>query len=308
VTATAFISHRDCHLHDMGSYHPEAPARLAAISDHLIAQGIDAFFSYHDAPLATFDQLLRVHPAAHLEHVKRTSPEHGIAHLDPDTAMCPHTWAAALRAAGAGCLAVDLVMRREVQNAFCAVRPPGHHAERAAAMGFCFFNNIAVAAAHALAAHGLERVAIIDFDVHHGNGTEDIFKGDPRVLMCSIFQHPFYPYCGADNAADNMVNVPLPAGSGGEEFRDAISGVWLPRLEDFRPQMVLISAGFDAHYEDDMGGMKLFERDYAFATEQMKAVARRHAEDRIVSMLEGGYVLSALARSVGAHLRVLADL
>jgi acetoin utilization deacetylase AcuC-like enzyme len=205
-------------------------------------------------------------------------------------------------------MAVDLVMGHEVQNAFCAVRPPGHHAERANPMGFCFFNNIAVAAAHALEVHGLERVAVIDFDVHHGNGTEDIFKGNDKVLMCSIFQHPFYPYSGADNPAANMVNVPLPAGSGGEEFRGAIADVWLPRLNAFKPQMIFISAGFDAHYEDDMGSMKLFEKDYAWATEQLKVVAAKHAENRIVSMLEGGYVLSALARSVGAHLRVLADL
>lgn len=308
MTATAFITHRDCQLHDMGSYHPESPARLTAINDHLIAQGIDAYFSYYDAPLASFDQLLRVHPASHLERIKRASPEQGIAHLDPDTAMCPHTWSAALRSAGAGCMAVDLVMGHEVQNAFCAVRPPGHHAERANPMGFCFFNNVAVAAAHALEVHGLERVAVIDFDVHHGNGTEDIFKGNDNVLMCSIFQHPFYPYSGADNPAANMVNVPLPAGSGGEEFRGAIADVWLPRLNAFKPQMIFISAGFDAHYEDDMGSMKLFEKDYAWATEQLKIVAAKHAEKRIVSMLEGGYVLSALARSVGAHLRVLADL
>ncbi|MFC5302688.1 histone deacetylase family protein [Azospira restricta] len=308
MTATAFITHRDCHLHDMGSYHPESPARLTAISDHLIAQGIDAYFTYHDAPLASFEQLLRVHPPSHLERIKRTAPESGIAHLDPDTAMCPHTWSAALRSAGAGCLAVDLVMTHEVQNAFCAVRPPGHHAERANAMGFCFFNNIAVAAAHALEAHGLERVAIIDFDVHHGNGTEDIFKGDERVLMCSIFQHPFYPYSGADNQAANMCNIPLPAGSGGEEFRGAVTDCWLPRLHEFKPQMVFVSAGFDAHYEDDMGSMKLFEKDYAWVTQQVKEVAERHAGKRVVSMLEGGYVLSALARSVAAHLRVLADI
>ena len=308
MTATAFITHRDCQLHDMGSYHPESPTRLTAINDHLIAQGIDAYFSYYDAPLATFEQLLRVHPAAHLERIKRASPEHGIAHLDPDTAMNPHTWQAALRSAGAGCMAVDLVMTHEVQNAFCAVRPPGHHCERANPMGFCFFNNIAVAAAHAMAVHGLERVAIIDFDVHHGNGTEDIFADNEKVLMCSIFQHPFYPYSGADTPADNMCNIPLPAGSGSEEFQGAVTDCWLPRLNEFKPEMIFISAGFDAHYEDDMGSLKLFEKDYAWVTAQLLKVAEKYAQKRIVSMLEGGYVLSALSRSVGAHLRTLADL
>jgi len=292
----------------MGSHHPECPQRLTAINDHLIAQGLDAYFVYYDAPLATFEQLLRVHPAAHLERLKRASPEIGIVHLDPDTAMNPHTWQAALRAAGAGCMAVDLVMTGEVENAFCAVRPPGHHAERANAMGFCFFANVSVAARHAIAVHGLERVAIIDFDVHHGNGTEDVFKNDEKVLMCSIFQHPFYPYAGADNPAPNMCNVPLPAGSGGEEFRGAIQDVWMPRLREFKPQLILISAGFDAHYEDDMGGLKFLERDYAWCTEQLKKIAAEYCNKRIVSMLEGGYVMTSLARSVGAHLRVLAEL
>lgn len=292
----------------MGSFHPESPARLAAISDHMIAQGLDPYFVYHDAPLATLEQLLRVHPAAHLERLKRSSPELGIVHLDPDTAMCPHTWQAALRSAGAGVMAVDLVMAGEVQNAFCAVRPPGHHAERANAMGFCFLNNIAVAAAHALAEHKLSRVAIIDFDVHHGNGTEDCFKGNEQVLMVSIFQHPFFPYSGAENPAANMLNVPLAAGADGEEFRMVVSDVWLPRLREFKPEMIFISAGFDAHYEDDMGNMKLHEKDYAWVTDQIKRVAEECAQRRIVSILEGGYSLSALARSVAAHIRVLADL
>lgn len=308
MTSTAFISHRDCMLHDVGAYHPESPARLSAINDHLIAQALDHYFAFYDAPLATFEQLMRVHPAAHLERVKRASPALGIAHLDPDTAMNPHTWQAALRAAGAGVMAVDLVMSGEVQNAFCAVRPPGHHAERATAMGFCFFNNIAVAAAHALKAHGLTRVAIVDFDVHHGNGTEDCFSDDERVLMVSIFQHPFYPYSGADHPAPNMVNVPLPAGTTGEEFRQVVFDVWLPSLRAFKPQMILISAGFDAHVEDDLGSMKLSEKDFSWVTEQLARIAEQTAKGRIVSMLEGGYVLSALARSVAAHLKVLAGI
>jgi acetoin utilization deacetylase AcuC-like enzyme len=292
----------------MGSYHPEAPERLSAISDHLIAQGLDAYFTYHDAPLATFQQLKRVHTAAHLERLKRASPDLGIVHLDPDTAMNRHTWQAAMRAAGAGVLAVDLVLSGQVENAFCAVRPPGHHAERASAMGFCFFNNIAVAAAHALAAHNLARVAVIDFDVHHGNGTEDCFRGDQRVLMVSTFQHPFYPYRGTESPAANMVNVPLPRGTDGEEFRRVVSDLWMPRLREFQPEMLFISAGFDAHYEDEMGGLRLLEQDYAWVTGQLKELADDCAHGRIVSILEGGYSLSALARSVAAHIRVLAEL
>ena len=308
MTSTAFITHRDCHLHDMGSFHPECPARLSSISDHMIAQGLDHFFVFHDAPLATFAQLLRVHSASHLEHLKRVAPALGIVHLDPDTAMNPHTWQAALRSAGAGILAVDLVMSGEVQNAFCAIRPPGHHAERTTAMGFCFFNNIAVAAMHALKAHNLARVAVIDFDVHHGNGTEDCLKNNEQVLMASIFQHPFYPYSGTDAPAPNMLNVPLPRGSGSEEFRQVVTDIWLPRLREFKPEMILISAGFDAHYEDDLGGLNLVEKDFAWVTEQLKYLSDETAQGRIVSLLEGGYVLSALSRSVAAHIKVLAGI
>lgn len=308
MTSTAFITHRDCHLHDMGTYHPESPARLSAISDHMIAQGLDHYFSYYDAPLATFEQLLRVHPASHLERLKRNSPMHGIVHLDPDTAMNPHTWQAALRSAGAGVMAVDLVVSGEVQNAFCAIRPPGHHAERANPMGFCFFNNIAVAAEHALKAHGLSRVAIIDFDVHHGNGTEDCFSGNGHVLMASIFQHPYYPYSGTDNESFNMLNVPVPRGMGSEEFRMVVTDTWMPRLMEFMPEMIFISAGFDAHVEDEMGGTNLTEKDFAWVTDQLKLLADESAKGRIVSMLEGGYVLSSLSRSVAAHIKALAGL
>lgn len=308
MTTTAFISHRDCHLHDMGSFHPESPARLSAIQDQMIAQGIDMYLSHFEAPTATFEQLMRVHPASHVERIKRAAPTEGIQHLDPDTAMNPHTWPAAMRAAGAGVMAVDLVMQGDVENAFCAVRPPGHHCERENPMGFCFFNNIAVAARHALEVHGLQRVAIIDFDVHHGNGTEDVFKNDERVLMCSFFQHPFYPYSGADNPAPNMCNVPMAAGMDGEAFRGVVTDIWVPRLNEFKPEMIFISAGFDAHYEDDMGSMKLVESDYAFATRELMKVAATHCQKRIVSMLEGGYVLTSLARSVVAHLRTMAEL
>jgi acetoin utilization deacetylase AcuC-like enzyme len=199
-------------------------------------------------------------------------------------------------------------MSGEVESAFCAVRPPGHHAERARAMGFCFFNNVAVAVRQALEVHGIERAAIVDFDVHHGNGTEDIFSGDPRVLMASIFQHPFYPYSGTDNPAPNMLNVPLPAGTRSDGFRQVVSDIWMPRLREFAPQAIFISAGFDAHYEDDMGSLGLVEADYVWVTEQLKQIAAESAKGRIVSILEGGYALSALARSVTAHIKALADL
>ena len=292
----------------MGTHHPECPDRLGAINDRLIAAGLDLYLSFHDAPLATVEQLSRVHPPLYIKTLEMNAPEHGIHHVDPDTAMSPGTWKAALRAAGAGILATDLVMKGEVGNAFCAVRPPGHHAERAKAMGFCFFNNIAVAAAHALEAWGIRRAAIIDFDVHHGNGTEQIFAGDDRILMVSTFQHPFYPYCGTENPAPNMCNVPLPAGTRGDGFREVVTEVWMPRLREFAPEIVFISAGFDAHYEDDMASLGLVESDYAWVTEQLKRVAAEHAGGRIVSMLEGGYALSALARSVTTHVKVLADL
>lgn len=308
MTATAYITHRDCLLHEMGALHPECPARLSVIRDHLIGQGIDHYFPCYDAPLASFEQLLRVHSAAHLERVRSNSPLHGIVHLDPDTAMNPHTWHAALRSAGAGVLGVDLAMKGEVQSAFCAVRPPGHHAGRDYAMGFCFFNNIAVAATHALQTHGLSRVAIIDFDVHHGNGTEDCFSGNDQVLMAGIFQHPYYPYSGTGNPSSNMLNVPLSRGAGSAEFRAVVVDVWMPRLIAFRPEMILISAGFDAHAEDELGGLNLSEQDFAWVTGEVKRVADTFAQGRIVSMLEGGYGFSSLARSAAAHLKVLAGL
>ncbi len=305
---TAFITHRDCWRHDMGAHHPECPERLGAIQDRLIASGLDLYLSYHDAPLAEMEHLLRVHPRSYVEMLEACSPEHGIHHLDPDTAMSPGTLVAARRAAGAGVLATDIVMRGEAPTAFCAVRPPGHHAERARSMGFCFFNNIAIAARHGIEAWGLQRVAIVDFDVHHGNGTEEIFAHDEKVLMVGTFQHPFYPYCGTENPAPNMVNVPIKAGTRGDTFRAVVTEKWLPRLYDFAPEIIYISAGFDAHYEDDMASVGLVESDYAWVTQQLRAVARESAQGRIVSMLEGGYALSALARSVVAHIKVLADL
>ena len=306
--STAFVTHSDCLKHEMGAGHPERPERLMAIEDQLIASGVGAQLLRHEAPLATEEQLARVHPPAYVRAVREAAPESGTVHLDPDTAMNPHSLQAALRAAGAAVLGAELVVRGEADNAFCSVRPPGHHACRARPMGFCIFNNVAVAARHALEAHGLQRVAIVDFDVHHGNGTEDIFEEEPRVLMASTFQHPFYPYSGTESPARNMVNVPLPAGAGSRQFRAAVTEAWLPALEDFKPELVLFSAGFDAHAEDDMAMLSLTDQDYAWVTQQVKAVADRHAGGRVVSMLEGGYALSALGRSVVQHLRVLAGL
>ena len=304
---TAFITHPDCLRHDMGRHHPEQPARLQAIEDRLIASGIASLLERHEAPLATLEQLTRVHPADYVEAIREASPGEGIVHLDPDTAMCPFTWDAALRAAGSGVLAVDLVLSGKAENAFCSVRPPGHHALRARSMGFCIFNNVAVAATHALEVHGLERVAIIDFDVHHGNGTEDILANDDRVLMVGLFQHPFYPYSGAESRAGNMVNVPVPARSDGRLIRDVVDSYWMYRLEDFKPEMIFISAGFDAHREDELGGLGMVEADYAWITAKVMQVADTYAQGRIVSCLEGGYNLSALARSVAAHVRTLIE-
>ncbi len=289
----------------MGPYHPECPERLTAINDRLIAAGIDAYLQHVEAPEATDEQIGRVHGAAYIASIMAAIPEEGLHFLDPDTALNRHTVTAARHAAGAVVHAVDLVLGGSCQTAFCAVRPPGHHAERRRAMGFCIFNSVAIGAAHALAAHGLERVAVVDFDVHHGNGTEDIFQGDPRVLMVSTFQHPLYPYCGVDNPAPNMVNVPLPAGAGSDDFRAAVRDYWLPALEAHRPQLILVSAGFDAHREDPLAGLEFTEADYAWVTRELLAVADRHAEGRLVSTLEGGYALSALGRSVTEHVREL---
>jgi len=292
-------------LHEMGAHHPEQPARLGAIQNHLIASGLDIVLRHHEALQSEREHLLRVHDAAHIEQVFRASPREGLAWLDGETAMNPYTLEAALHAAGAVVQAVDLVMAGNAQQAFCAVRPPGHHAERARAMGFCFFNNVAIGAAHALDAHGLDRVLIADFDVHHGNGTEDIFDGDERVLFCSTFQHPFYPHSGYDSRAPNVVNVPLPSGTDGAAFREAVSQHWLPVIDAFEPQLVMVSAGFDAHIEDDMANLNLNERDYAWVTRRLCELADRHAGGRIVSALEGGYALDALGRSVAVHIQEL---
>jgi acetoin utilization deacetylase AcuC-like enzyme len=301
--AIAYITHHDCQLHDMGPGHPEQPARLSAIGNRLIAGGLEMVMHQYNAPLATREQLEAVHDPAYIDEVFAAAPTYGLVRIDGDTAMNKYSLRAALRAAGAVAMGVDLVMESKARQVFCAVRPPGHHAERRRAMGFCLFNNIAVGAYHALNRYGLKRVAIVDFDVHHGNGTEDIVSGDKRVLFCSTFQHPFYPYSGIDNTAANIVNVPLATGSNGEAFRDAVERHWLPRLEQFAPELVLISAGFDAHQADEMAGLNLIDTDYAWVTRRLCEQAEQSADGRIVSSLEGGYELHALARSVEAHIK-----
>ena len=301
----AFITHSDCARHDMGGDHPESPARLGAINDLLLVKGYLDYMHPYDAPLATVEQLGRAHNAAYIKDIMAASPKEGFHRVDPDTNMNPFTIQAALRAAGAVVQATDLVMKENVQTAFCSVRPPGHHAERAAALGFCFFNNVAVGIRHALEVYGLKRVALIDFDVHHGNGSEDIFKGEERVLMCSIFEKGIYPFTGENAVGPNMVNVGLPSRSGGEKFREAVEKEWLPALGAFEPELIYISAGFDGHREDDMGNLGLVEADYAWVTQQLVGVAKRHCQGRIISCLEGGYELSPLARSVAAHIKVL---
>ena len=306
---TAYITHADCLRHEMGAGHPECPDRLKSVNDEMRSSGLLESLRCLEAPLATPADLKRVHASAYVDLIFDNAPNEGYVQLDPDTAMNPHSLSAARRAAGAGVLAVDEVIDGRARNAFCAVRPCGHHATQVRSMGFCIFNNIGVAAAYALEKRGLERVAVIDFDVHHGNGTEDMFSPphwQPRVLMASFFQHPFYPYSGTAHPAPNMVNVPLAAGSGGAAAKKAVEEEWLPALETFKPQMIFISAGFDAHKEDLLGGMALVEADYVWMTRELMQVADRHAEGRIVSMLEGGYNLSALGRSAVAHVKALA--
>jgi acetoin utilization deacetylase AcuC-like enzyme len=306
--STAYISHQDCHLHDTGQGHPENASRLSAIEDRLLLSGISDFLTNIDAPEVTREQLLRVHSAEHLANMDAMMPKQGYAKLDPDTVVSPDTMQAAKRAAGAVVSAVDLVMSGQFQNAFCAVRPPGHHAESARAIGFCLFNNLAVGAAHALETYGLKKIAIVDFDVHQGNGTEDIFIGNDKVLYCSIFQHPFFPFTKPPENSANVISIPLDATAKSAEFRAAISDHWVPALERFQPEFIFISAGFDAHREDEMSYVSLVDADFRWVTEQIVRIAEASASGRIVSVLEGGYEVNSLARCVETHLRVLMGL
>lgn len=302
---SAYITHPDCARHEMGPHHPECPERLGAINDMLLTKGLLDYMAPYDAEPATVDQLERAHAALYVQELFAASPTEGYHHVDPDTSMNPHTLQAALRAAGAVVQATDLVLGGKAPSAFCNIRPPGHHAERDSAQGFCFFNNVAVGIRHALDVHGLQRVALIDFDVHHANGSEDILMGDERVLMCSIYEKGLFPDSGESHDGPNMVNVGLPARMGSDAFREAVLEQWLPALDAFAPQLIYISAGFDAHREDDMGNLALVEADYAWVTQQIMRLADRHCRGRVISCLEGGYALSALARSTAAHVRSL---
>ncbi len=303
---TGYYFHEDCTRHDMGEGHPEAPSRLAAIQEYLKASGMLAELDQRLAESVSRTALRRAHPESYLAALDALHPEQGLNWADPDTALNPFTLQAAARASGAAVAAVAAVLSGELRNAFCAVRPPGHHAEHARAMGFCFYNNVAVAAHEALA-QGLERVAIVDFDVHHGNGSVDIFKDEPRVMVCSSFQHPFYPGRMHDVQRANIIHTPLEAGTRGVEFRNRVEADWLPALDTHRPQMILVSAGFDAHARDPLGELKLHEADFRWVTELIVDIAARHAAGRVVSVLEGGYELDALARSVDAHIQVLRE-
>ena len=305
---TAYITHPDCLRHTMIEHHPECPERLRAVEDQISAQGLMDFLRYYEAPNADVHQIERAHKVDYVESIFNNSPLEGFYHVDPDTWMNPYTLEAALRSAGAGILAVDLVANGEMKRAFCNVRPPGHHAEYQTGMGFCFFNNIAIAALHAIEHHKLERVAIVDFDVHHGNGTEDILAHNEHVLFCSTYQHPFYPGYAGKSMERLVVNVPLPAGTAGPEFRFAVQNHWLPALKEFEPQMIFISAGFDAHREDDMSGFNLADDDYVWITKKICAIADEFADGRVISMLEGGYDLTSLGRCAAAHVKVLMNL
>jgi acetoin utilization deacetylase AcuC-like enzyme len=310
---TGLVTHPACLGHETPPGHPECADRLRAVL-HALEDECFQFLSRHVANAATIGALLRVHGKGHVDHVlgplAAEAARETYVHLDPDTVMSAGSAEAALRAAGAVTDAVDLVMAGGLRNAFCAVRPPGHHAGRGRAMGFCLFNNVAVGAFHAREVHGLQRVGIVDFDVHHGNGTQDIAFADPALFYGSTHQAPFYPHTGAaaeTGAAGNIVNVPLPAGAGGTAFRAAMTERILPRLEAFRPEMVFISAGFDGHRADPLADLTLTEADFAWATTEICALAGRHAQGRVVSSLEGGYDLAALARSTAAHLRALME-
>ncbi len=306
---TALITHPACLEHVMPSGHPERPDRLRSVLAALDGLEFEALLR-EDAPLATLAQLALAHPGGFVDALFARMPQQGFAYIDGDTPMSPGSGEAALRAAGAVVRAVDMVMQAEAQNAFCAVRPPGHHAESNRAMGFCLFNNVAVGALWARHNWNCARIAVVDFDVHHGNGTQEIFQNDPNLFYASTHQAPFYPGTGAiheTGVAGNVVNASLPAGAGSDAFKAAMTARILPAMDAFRPELILISAGFDAHMQDPLANLWLEEADFFWATQQIMAIADRHCAGRVVSALEGGYDLAALAASTQAHVRALMD-
>ncbi len=307
MNKTAYITHPDCIKHEANAGHPEQPERLRIINRYLARSAVWPKLLKVTAPLVERQALVRTHDADFVQAIFDLAPSEGLATVDEDTFMNAHSLRAAQLASGAVVKAVDMVMQNEVTRAFCAVRPPGHHAEINKAMGFCLFNNIAVGAYHAICNYGLKRIAVIDFDVHHGNGSEDIFKDDPRVLFCSSFEHPQYPFSGVDCTSQNIANIPLSKGTGSDSFRQHIREHWLARLDDFAPELIFISAGFDAHKDDPLGGLELTEDDYAWLTQSLGRIADKHSQGRIVSALEGGYNLEALARSVVSHITSLTE-
>ena len=313
---TGYYTHSDCLLHDMGGGHPECPQRLLSIQDRLISSGLEQVLQWPDCALATVADLSLAHDASYIEKIfqwdaelnDEAADEYAFKQIDPDTRMNRHTLKAALRSVGAALAATDAVIDGKFENAFCAIRPPGHHATRQRGMGFCLFNNVAIAILHAIGRRGLKRVALIDFDVHHGNGSEDILSGLEEVLMVGFYQHPFYPGIHPDKESGNMVNLPIKAYTKGAAVRELVSEGWFPRLQAFEPEMIFVSAGFDAHQDDDMAQLMLNTSDYAWITREIMNLASRYAKGRIVSCLEGGYDLNSLAASVEAHLRGLTDL
>jgi acetoin utilization deacetylase AcuC-like enzyme len=306
MSKTAFISHPDTLLHVMDGNHPESPARITAINNAVMASDLKQKLKFYNAPAASKTQLARVHSKDYIDEIFDISPKAGLVRLDSDTAMGPMSLSATLHASGAVILATDLVLSGKINNAFCCVRPPGHHAGRANSAGFCIFNHIAVGVAHAFAQYNIKRVAIIDFDVHHGDGTEDIFKDNPNVMLCSTFQHPFYPHRGADSRSSHMINLPLPAKADGEEFKKAFITEIKPALAAFNPEIIFISAGFDAHVNDPLADLALTTQDYAWITDFIKNTANNCCAGRIISSLEGGYHLPSLTESALAHISSLA--
>ena len=304
---TAFISHPDTLLHVMDGNHPESPARITAIKNAVMASDLKQKLQFYKAPAASKAQLLRVHSADYVEHIYNIAPKAGLVRLDSDTAMGPMSLSAALHASGAVVLATDLVLQDKAKNAFCCIRPPGHHAGRANSAGFCIFNHVAVGVAHAITQYKIKRVAIIDFDVHHGDGTEDIFKDNPNVMLCSTFQHPFYPHRGANSRSKNMINLPLPAKANGDAFKKVFEAEIKPALLSFKPELIYISAGFDAHVNDPLADLALTTQDYVWLTEFIKKIVNNCCAGRVISSLEGGYHLPSLSESAVAHINSLAN-